>query len=254
MTKQTGKSSATLDGKLALVTGASRGIGAAIAKRLAAEGAQLVMSYASSGDAAQDVCGQIHEAGGRAEARQADAGDIETGKALVEELVAIHGKIDILINNAGALDVADVANATPEQFDHSIGVNLRGPYFLIQAVLPHMPTGGRIVNISSIFGDSTPFPGIGLYAMSKFGMHGMTKALARELADQGITINAVAPGPIDTEMNPEDGDLAAAMLPRAPFGRYGRPEDIAETVAYLVGPWSDNVNGAILRIDGGWNA
>ena len=245
---------ASLEGKLALVTGASRGIGAAIAKRLAADGAQVVVTHANSSDAAAQVCQEIGDAGGRAEAMQADVADIAAGKALVDAVVAAHGKIDILVNNAGTLQLGDIASATPEQFDLSIDVNLRGPYFLIQAAAPHMPAGGRVVNISSIFADVTPFPGIGLYAMSKFGVHGMTRALARELAGQGITINAVAPGPIDTAMNPADGPLADAMIPRSPIGRYGQPEDIAETVAYLVGPHSDNVNGAVLTVDGGWSA
>jgi 3-oxoacyl-[acyl-carrier protein] reductase len=254
MAEQEHKSNPSLQGKLALVTGASRGIGAAIAKRLAAEGAQIVLTYASSGEDANDVCRDINDAGGQAEAMQADAADIEAGKALVDKLVGAHGKIDILVNNAGTLQVAEIADATPEQFDLSIDVNLRGPYFLIQSVAPHMPAGGRVVNISSIFADVTPFPGLGLYAMSKFGVHGMTRALARELAGQAITVNAVAPGPIDTKMNPEDGPLAEALTPRSPLGRYGRPEDIAETVAYLVGPHSDNVNGAVLTVDGGWTA
>lgn len=248
------RSGASLKGKLALVTGASRGIGAAIAKRLAADGAQIVITHASSGDAAAQVCQEIGDAGGQAEAMQSDAADIVAGKALVETLVAAHGKIDILVNNAGTLQLAEIASATPEQFDRSIDVNLRGPYFLIQAAAPHMPAGGRVVNISSIFADVAPFPGIGLYVMSKFGVHGMTRALARELAGQEITINAVAPGPTDTEMNPADGPLADAMTPRSPIGRYGRPEDIAETVAFLVGPHSDNVNGAVLTVDGGWSA
>ena len=254
MAKHEQRPGTSLKGKLALVTGASRGIGAAIARRLAVDGAQIVITYASSVDAAAQVCREIGDAGGQAEAIQVDAADIAAGKGLVDTVVGAHSAIDILVNNAGTLQLADIAAATPEQFDRSIDVNLRGPYFLIQAAAPHMPAGGRVVNISSIFADVTPFPGIGLYAMSKFGLHGMTRALARELAGQGITINAVAPGPIDTEMNPADGPLAEAMIPRSPIGRYGRPEDIAETVAYLVGPHSDNVNGAVLTVDGGWSA
>ncbi len=244
----------TLNGKVAIVTGGSRGIGAAAVERLAQGGASVVFTYVQAADKANSLVEKVSSSGGTARAVQADAGDIEAGKRLVDDVAKEHGKIDILVNSAAVLEVNDITSVTVEQFDRSMGVNLRGLYFLTQAAVPHMPKGGRIVNIGSIFGESVPYPGIALYSMSKFALNGLTMALARELAPQGITVNCVAPGPIDTDMNPEDGELAKAMLPRAPLGRYGRPIDIAEMVAFLAGPNTDNISGAILRVDGGWNA
>ena len=244
----------TLKGKVAIVTGGSRGIGAAAVERLAQGGASVVFTYVQAADKANSLVEKVSSSGGAARAVQADAGDIEAGKRLVEDVAKEHGKIDILVNSAAVLEVNDITGVTVEQFDRSMGVNLRGLYFLTQAAVPHMPKGGRIVNIGSIFGESVPYPGIALYSMSKFALNGLTMALARELAPQGITVNCVAPGPIDTDMNPEDGELAKAMLPRAPLGRYGKPIDIAEMVAFLAGPNTDNISGSILRVDGGWNA
>lgn len=244
----------TLDGKIAIVTGGSRGIGAAIAKRLAGGGAHVVLTYGNSADKAAAVVKACTEAGGGGEAVKLDAGDIAGGQTLVNRIVEDKGRLDILVNNAAIFVGSDLLSVTEEEFDRNVAVNLKGFFFMTQAAAGVMGQGGRVVNIGSIFGESVPFPGLGLYALSKFASAGLTRAWARDLADKGITVNCIQPGPIDTDMNPEDGDLAEAMLPRSPVGRYGRPEDIAEMVAYLVGPNTDNVTSATLNNDGGWNA
>ena len=210
-----GNGKALLD-RVAVVTGGNRGIGAAISKRLAAGGANVVLTYRNDADKANAVADAIRADGGTAEARQLDAGDIAMGRQLVDDVAGQFGKVDILVNNAGVLDGGDITVATPEQFDNTMNVNVRGVYFLIKAALQHMPEGGRIVNIVSIFGESVPYPGIDLYCISKFAVAGMTRALARDLGPNGITVNCVQPGPIDTDMNPADGDLAQAMTPRSP--------------------------------------
>lgn len=244
----------TLEGKVAIVTGASRGIGAAIATRLAGGGAHVVLTYANSAEKAAAVVKACADAGGSAEAVKADAADVAAARALVNQVLENKGRLDILVNNAAIFVGADFPNTTEEDFDRNAAVNMKGFYFLTQAAAERMGDGGRIVNVGSIFGESVPYPGLSLYAMSKFATAGLTRAWARDLAPKGITVNCIQPGPIDTDMNPEDGELAEAMLPRAPLGRYGRPEEIAEMVAYLVGPNTGNVNGAVLNNDGGWNA
>lgn len=246
--------SKTLTGKTAIVTGGSRGIGAAVVKRLAAAGAHVTLTYANSAESAAAVAKACDEAGGGGEAVKVDAGDVVAGQSLVDHVVQARGHIDILVNNAAILAGADLLAVTEEDFDRNVAVNLKGAYFLTRAVAERMGQGGRIVNIGSIFGENVPFPGLDLYAMSKFAMAGLTRAWARDLGPKGITVNCIQPGPIDTDMNPEDGDLASAMLPRSPIGRYGRPEEVAEMVAYLVGPNTDNVTSAILNNDGAWNA
>ncbi len=244
----------TLTDKTAIVTGGSRGIGAAVAKRLASAGAHVVLTYGRSSEPAANVAKACGAAGGSGDAAQLDAADVAGGQALVERVVKDRGRLDILVNNAAILAGADLLNVTEEDFDRSVAVNLKGVYFLVKAAADQMSEGGRIVNIGSIFGESVPYPGLDLYSMSKFAMAGLTRAWARDLSTKGITVNCIQPGPINTDMNPEDGDLAEAMLPRSPLGRYGRVEEVAEMVAYLVGPNTDNVTGAVLNNDGGWNA
>ncbi|MGI9490757.1 MAG: SDR family NAD(P)-dependent oxidoreductase [Geminicoccaceae bacterium] len=243
-----------LTGKVAIVTGGSRGIGAAVAIRLAAAGAHVTLTYNSAADKAADVATACADAGGSGEAVQADAGDVPGARTLVDRVVQEKGRLDILVNNAAILAGADLLSVTEEEFDRSVQVNLKGAYFLTKAAAEQMGEGGRVVNIGSIFGESVPYPDLDLYSMSKFAIAGLTRAWARDLAPKKITVNCIQPGPIDTDMNPEDGDLAEAMLPRSPTGRYGRVEEIAEMVAYLVGPNTDNVTSAILNNDGGWNA
>lgn len=246
--------SKNLAGKVAIVTGGSRGIGAAVAERLAAAGAHVVLTYGQSGDAAAATEKACTDAGGGGEAVKLDASDVGGARALVDRVVKDKGRLDILVNNAAILAGADLLNVTEEDFDHNVAVNLKGVYFLTKAAAEQMGEGGRIVNIGSIFGESVPFPGLDLYSMSKFAIAGLTRAWARDLSPQGITVNCIQPGPINTDMNPEDGDLAEAMIPRSPLGRYGRVEEVAEMAAYLVGPNTDNVTSAILNNDGGWNA
>jgi len=192
--------------------------------------------------------------GGRGEAVKVDAADVAAGQGLVDRVLHEKGRLDILVNNAAILAGSDLLSVTEEDFDRNIAVNLKGVFFLTRAAAERMGQGGRIVNIGSIFGESVPYPGLDLYAMSKFAIAGLTRAWARDLGEKGITVNCIQPGPINTDMNPEDGDLANAMLPRSPIGRYGRPEEVAEMVAYLVGPNTDNVTSAVLNNDGGWNA
>jgi 3-oxoacyl-[acyl-carrier protein] reductase len=249
-----GAESGYLSGKTAIVTGGSRGIGAAIAKRLAASGAHVFLTYGASADKAAAAAKACSEAGGKGEAVKLDAADVAGAQRLVDRAVKETGRLDILVNNAAILAGADLLNVTEEDFDRNVAVNLKGVYFLTRAAAERMGEGGRIVNIGSIFGESVPFPGLDLYSMSKFALAGLTKAWARDLGSKGITVNCVQPGPINTDMNPEDGELAAAMLPRSPIGRYGRVEEVAEMVAYLVGPNTDNVTSALLNNDGGWNA
>lgn len=244
----------SLAGKIAVVTGGSRGIGAAIARRLAEGGADIVLTYATNASAAQSVVEACRKLGVTAEAEKCDAANLADGKALIARAAARHGKIDILVNNAAVLTATDLMGTTVEDFDRNTDVNLKGTFFLTQAAAAHMGAGGRIVNIGSIFGETVPYPGIDLYSMTKFGLAGLTRAWARDLAGVGITVNCIQPGPVNTDMNPEDGALAEAMLPRAPLGRYGRAEEIAETVAYLCGPNTDNVTGSIFNNDGAWNA
>ena len=247
-------SAGNLSKKVAIVTGGSRGIGAGISKRLAAAGAHVVLTYARSADDAANVAKACNDAGGSSEAVQVDASDVASARAMVDRVVKEKGRLDILVNNAAVLAGSSLLEVTEDDFDLNVAVNLKGVYFLTKAAAGHMSDGGRIVNIGSIFGESVPYPGLDLYSMSKFALAGLTRAWARDLAPQGITVNCIQPGPINTDMNPEDGDLAEVMRPRAPIGRYGRVEEIAEMVAYLVGPNTDNVTSAILNNDGGWNA
>jgi 3-oxoacyl-[acyl-carrier protein] reductase len=236
-----------------LVTGGSRGIGAAVCQRLAAAGAHITLTYAQSVDAANSVAEACRKHDVKAAAR-VDAGDVAGGQRLVDQLVADAGRIDILVNNAATLTLGDLLSVTPEMFDGYVAVHLRGVFFLTQAVVPHMPAGSRIINIGSIFGEVAPTAGLDLYAMGKFALAGLTRAWAHDLAPRGITVNCIQPGPVHTDMNPEDGPLSGFLTPRTAINRYGRVEEIAEMVAYLVGPHTDNVTGATLNIDGGFTA
>jgi 3-oxoacyl-[acyl-carrier protein] reductase len=240
--------------KSAFVMGGSRGIGAAICQRLAAAGAHITLTYAQSADAATRAAEACRRHAVTAVAVPVDAGDVAAGQRLVHQLVADAGRIDILVNNAGTLTLGDLLTVTPEMFDRYVAVHLRGVFLLTQAVVRHMPTGGRIVNIGSIFGEVAPTAGLDLYAMGKFALAGLTRAWAHDLAPRGITVNCIQPGPVHTDMNPADGPLAGFLTPRTAIKRYGRVEEIAEMVAYLVGPHTDNVTGAILNNDGGLSA
>jgi 3-oxoacyl-[acyl-carrier protein] reductase len=240
--------------KIALVTGGSRGIGAAVCQRLAAAAAHITLTYVQSAAAASRVAEACQRHGVKAVAVHVDAGDVAAGQQLVHQMVADAGHIDILVNNAATLTLGDLLTVTPEMFDQYVAVNLRGVFLLTQAVVPHVPAGGRIVNIGSVFGEVAPTAGLDLYAMGKFALAGLTRAWAHDLAPRGITVNCIQPGPVHTDMNPEDGPLSGFLAPRTAIKRYGRVEEIAEMVAYLVGPHTDNVTGAMLNNDGGLSA
>jgi 3-oxoacyl-[acyl-carrier protein] reductase len=241
-----------LAGKKALVTGASRGIGAAIAKGLAGAGADVAITYFNSPDEADTTVAAIRALDVRGETIRADAGD---GEAVRQAVALAHerlGGLHILVNNAGIFKRQPLQDTTDGEFDRVMAVNLRGAYIAIKAAVPLMGQGGRIINVSSTFGARVPATGIGLYAISKFAVAGMTRAFARDLASCGITVNAIQPGPIATEMNPEDGRHARLMTMMTALGRYGTPEDVARMAVFLAGDESAFVTGATFNVDGGF--
>lgn len=241
-----------LEGKAALVTGASRGIGAAIAEGFAANGADVVITYFNSPDDAERVLAAIRAHGVKGEAIRADAGEGHAVRAAVKAGHDVLGKLDILVNNAGMFQRVALHESTDEQFDRVMAVNLRGAYVAVKEAVPLMVKGGRILNLSSTFGARVPAPGLGLYAMSKFAIAGMTRALARDLAPLGITVNAIQPGPIATEMNRDAGSHARIMSMMTALGRYGQPEDVAKAAVFLASDDSGYITGATLNVDGGF--
>ncbi|GAA3182047.1 MULTISPECIES: SDR family oxidoreductase [Streptomyces] len=243
-----------LNGKAALVTGASRGIGAAIAQRLAADGAAVALTYSHSKDRAEKVVADIRSAGGRAHAIQADSAKDEDIAAAVDETVRVLGGLDILVNNAGGGVFGPVQELPLDAIDTMIDVNIRGVVVGIREALRHLPDGGRIITIGSINADRIPFPGGSVYGMTKSAVAGLTRGLARELGPRNITVNNVQPGPTDTDANPADGPMSGNMLGWMALDRFGRSEEIAAMVSYLAGPESAFVTGASLDIDGGFGA
>ncbi|WP_370153903.1 SDR family oxidoreductase [Ferrovibrio sp.] len=243
----TASSQSPLKGRAALVTGASRGIGAAIAKALAAAGADVAITYSASPDKAGQVVAEI---GGKSFAIQADSADPKAVQAAVAETAKRLGRFDILVNNAGVAYGDD----SLENIERMLAINTRAPYVAAVAAAPLMGEGGRIITISSCLGEKVGFPGVTLYAMSKAAMTGMTRGLARDLGPRGITVNVVQPGPIDTDMNPANGENAPAMTALTALGRYGRPQEIADTVVFLASPAASYVTGAQITVDGGANA
>ncbi|KYF77406.1 oxidoreductase [Sorangium cellulosum] len=244
----------TLKGKVALVTGGSRGIGAAIAKRLAHEGAAVAITYAASPVKAAEVVHAIEAAGGRAVAVRADSADAEAVKGAVATTVKTFGRIDVLVNNAGVAAMAPLDQFSLEEFDRLMAVNVRGLFVAAQEAVRHMGEGGRIINIGSISGDGALMPGMAVYGATKAAVAGLTRGWARDLGARGITVNNVQPGPVDTDMNPADGPLAAQLKDQIPVQRYGQGDEIAGMVAYLAGPEGAFVTGANLKIDGGLTA
>lgn len=241
-----------LQGKAAFVTGASRGIGAAIAVEFAAHGADVVISYFKSPGEAEKVVAAIRGHGVRGEAIRADAGDGAAVRAAVRAAHAALGGLDILVNNAGMFQRALLHEASDEEFDRVIAVNLRGVYIAIKEAVPLMPRGGRVINLSSSFGARVPAPGLGLYATSKFAVAGLTRAYARDLAPLGITVNAIQPGPIATDMNRDDSRHARLMTMMTALGAYGTPQDIAKAALFLASADSAYITGATLNVDGGF--
>jgi 3-oxoacyl-[acyl-carrier protein] reductase len=244
----------TFANKVAFVTGGARGIGAAIVRRLAADGAAVAFTYQSSSDVADALAASITSAGGRALAIKADAADADAVVAAIGKTAAEFGKIDILVNNAGVLRMGDVGEFTLKDFDDTVAVNIRAVFVAVQAVLPFMDKGGRIINIGSTNAIRMPFAGGAAYAMSKSALVGLVQGLSRDLAPRGITINNVQPGPVDTDMNPESGDFGGALHALMAIQRHGRPEEIAGMVAYVASPEAAFVTGAHLSIDGGFAA
>ncbi|MCP2260049.1 NAD(P)-dependent dehydrogenase, short-chain alcohol dehydrogenase family [Streptoalloteichus tenebrarius] len=240
-----------LMGKVALVTGGSRGIGAVVAERLAREGADVVVTYVRSADQAETVVKGIRALGRRGLAVQADAADSEAVVNAVERAVAEFGRLDILVNNAGVGVMGPLDEITVEQIDLSLAVNVRSVFVASQAAARHMGPGGRIVSIGSALSRHTPFPGATPYALSKSALVGLTKGLARDLADRGVTVNLVQPGAIDTDLNPADGPAAEAQRALTAVGHFGEPSDIAAMISYLVGEEARYVTGTALAIDGG---
>jgi 3-oxoacyl-[acyl-carrier protein] reductase len=243
-----------LTGKVALITGGSRGIGAAIAKRLAAEGAAVAITYVNGKQQADAVVDAIKGAGGNAIAIRADSADVAAVKSAVAETVGTRGRLDVLVNNAGIAVVAPLDTFSLDDFDHMMAVNVRGVFVAVQEALRYMGAGGRIVTIGSVNADRMPFPGGGVYAMTKAAVAGLTRGLARDLGPRGITINNVQPGPVETDMNPADGPFAERMKGMMALGRYGQGDEIAGMVAYLASPEAGFVTGASLTIDGGYAA
>jgi 3-oxoacyl-[acyl-carrier protein] reductase len=246
--------SKSLNGKRALVTGGSRGIGAAIVKRLAAEGANVALTYSSSPYRAAAIVKEAQALGVKSLAIQADSADAGAVVVAVERTVAEFGGIDILVNNAGIATIAPIAELTLADFDRTVAINIRAVFVATQAALNHMKAGGRIINIGSTNAERMPFAGGAVYAMSKSALQGLVKGLARDLGPREITINNVQPGPVDTEMNPASGDFAESLKKLMALPRYASAAEIAGMVAYLASPEAGFVTGASLMIDGGFSA
>ncbi|MGH8416218.1 MAG: 3-oxoacyl-ACP reductase family protein [Pseudomonas sp.] len=243
-----------LIGKTALVQGGSRGIGAAIVKRLAEQGAAVAFTFVSSEEKARELQNSITASGGKALAIKADSASEQDIRDAAAKTVEAFGGLDILVNNAGVLAIAALEEFSLEDFDRTLAINVRSVFIASQEAARHMKEGGRIINIGSTNADRMPFAGGGVYAMSQSALVGLTKGLARDLGPRGITINNVQPGPVDTDMNPANGDFAQVMLGLMAVPRYGRSEEIAAMVAYLAGPEAGYVTGASLTIDGGFGA
>jgi 3-oxoacyl-[acyl-carrier protein] reductase len=243
-----------LAGKVAVVTGGSRGIGAAIAKRLAADGASVAITYTQGADAAASVVKEIERAGGKAITLQADAADADAVKAAVEKTVATFGRLDVLVNNAGTAIPKSFEEATLDEMDRVIDINVRGVFVATQAALKHMRDGGRVIMIGSSVGERVLVPGLVPYAATKGAVKIFTQGLSREVAGRGITVNNVQPGPIETDLNPATGDWAVPQKAATALKRYGHVEDIAAMVAFVAGPEASYITGANLTVDGGMNA
>jgi 3-oxoacyl-[acyl-carrier protein] reductase len=243
-----------LEGKVVLITGGSRGIGAAIAKRLAADGANVAITYTKGADAAASVAREIERGGPKAIAIQADATDANAVQAAVEKTVATFGRLDVLVNNAGTAIPKTFEETTLEELDRVINTNVRGVFVATQAALKHMKRGGRIIMIGSSVGERVLVPGLVPYSATKGAVKMFTQALSREVGNRGITVNNVQPGPIDTDLNPATGEWAVPQKAATALDRYGHVDEIAAMVAFVAGPESSYITGANLTVDGGMNA
>lgn len=243
-----------LQGKVALVTGASRGIGAATAVRLAELGADVAITYAQSKERADEVIDKVKAHGRRGLAIKADSAAADEVVSAVDQVVDEFGRLDVLVNNAGIFPFGPIDDVPLDEVDRTLGIHVRAVYLASQAAVRHMTDGGRILSIGSNLAERVPFPGVTLYAMSKAALIGFTKGLARDLGDRGITVNLVQPGSTDTDMNPADGPTADDQRALTALGRYANTTDIADTVAFLAGTGGRNITGALLTVDGGTNA
>jgi 3-oxoacyl-[acyl-carrier protein] reductase len=243
-----------LKNKAALITGGSRGIGAAIAKRLAADGANVAITYTKDADAASSVVKAIESAGGKAIAFKADAADAEAVKNAVDKTVATFGQLDVLVNNAGTATAKKFEETTLEELDRLIDINLRGTFIATQAALKHMKNGGRIIMIGSCVGERMMTPGLVPYSATKGAVKMFTQGLSREVGARGITVNNIQPGPIDTDLNPASGDWAVPQKAVTALNRFGTVDEVAALVAFVAGPEASYITGANLTVDGGTNA
>ncbi|WP_433969348.1 SDR family NAD(P)-dependent oxidoreductase [Tunturiibacter gelidiferens] len=240
--------------KVALVTGGSRGIGAAIAKRLAADGASVAITYAKDADAASAVVKAIEQSGGKAVAIQADSADTKAVQAAVEKAFTTFGRLDVLVNNAGTAIPKPFEETPIDEMDRVIDINVRGVLVATQTALKHIGEGGRIIMIGSCVGERVVAPGLVAYSATKGAVKMFAQGLSREVGSRGITVNNVQPGPIDTDLNPAAGDWAVPQKAATGLGRYGTVEEVAALVSFVAGPESSYITGANLTVDGGTNA
>jgi 3-oxoacyl-[acyl-carrier protein] reductase len=243
-----------MTGKAVLVTGGSRGIGAAVAVRLAAAGADVAVTYQQEGEQADKVVARIGELGRRGLAIRADSGDADAVVAAVDRAAASFGRLDVLVNNAALFQVGPLEELGVAEFDRMVAVNVRAPFVAARAAARHLTDGGRIISIGSNMAERTAFAGFSLYALSKSALVGLTKGLARDLGPRGITVNLVHPGPTDTDANPADGPAADTIRGFTALGRYAAPGEIADTVAFLAGAGAGYLTGASVAVDGGFTA
>jgi 3-oxoacyl-[acyl-carrier protein] reductase len=241
---------ANLTGKIAVVTGASRGIGAAIAKRLTSDGATVAITYSSSPSQANELV----NSGGAALAIQADAADGTAVRNAIRTVAEKYGRLDILVNNAGILAMGPIDQVEDAAFERALSVNVRGTYYATQEASRHMGQGGRIIMIGSVNSDSIPFPGASVYGLTKGAIASFTRGLARDLGPKGITVNNIQPGPVNTDLNPADGPFAATLMNFLAAGRYGQPAEIGGLVSYLASEEAGYITGAQIKIDGGFDA